>query len=89
METGIPVFGVTSSMCQYGDILAGLYSTLPALGRFAAQKAEQILYNHTNIEDIPIENLSKFSLIVNMNAANRLKLYPPIYLIDIAQIRRK
>jgi putative ABC transport system substrate-binding protein len=68
------------------NALLGLVSKYYDVGKLTAIQAERILVDHTRPADIPIESLSRFSLIVNMAVARRLELYPPMSLINIVNV---
>jgi putative ABC transport system substrate-binding protein len=68
------------------NALLGLVSKYYDVGKLTAVQAERILVDHTHPADIPIESLSRFSLIVNMAVARRLELYPPMSLINIVNV---
>ena len=55
-----------------------------AVGQFTGYKAEQIL-NGADPATIPVEPLARFSLIVNLHTATRLKFYPPLSLLRYAE----
>ena len=38
------------------------------------------------MRDVPVETLKRFSLMVNMQAARQLQLYPPIDLLNYAEV---
>jgi len=80
----IPTFcGVEPLIQQH--CMTGLVSPLYAVGQFAAFKAEQILTGGKNPGEIPIETLSRFSFVVNMETAHKLKIYPPMEILRFAQ----
>jgi putative ABC transport system substrate-binding protein len=83
-EIGLPTFcGVETLVYQH--CITGLVSPLYAVGRFAGFKAEQILAGGVDPGEIPIETLSRFSFVVNMEAAHKLKVYPPMEILRFAQ----
>ena len=83
-ELGLPTFcGVETLIRQH--CMTGLVSPLYAVGQFAAFKAEQILTGGKDPDDIPIETLSRFSFVVNMETAHKLKVYPPMEILRFAQ----
>ena len=51
-------------------------------------KSEQILVGQTRPADIPVETLRRFSLIVNMEVARALHLYPPLAMLNYAEVIR-
>ncbi len=57
------------------------------MARFNAFKASQILTHEKPVSDIPIETLQRFSVLVNLCAAKVLKIYPPLGLLNYAEVR--
>lgn len=68
------------------NALLGLVSRYYDVGKLTARQAERILVDRKSPSDIPIESLSRFSLIVNMAVARELGLYPPMSLINIVDV---
>ncbi|MDQ0317543.1 ABC transporter substrate-binding protein [Amorphus orientalis] len=83
---GIPGFSATELISKYA--LLSLVSRYYSLGQLTAYKAEQILVNKVPPRDIPIETLKRFSLIINMKYATDLKLYPPLAMLNYAEVIR-
>jgi putative ABC transport system substrate-binding protein len=88
---GIPVFGAAEGTLDQEEdkpshVLMGLISRYYNIGRLSGLQAERILVNHQRPQDMPIEYLSRFSLVLNMNAADALGLYPPMDILKIAEI---
>ncbi len=80
----MPTFcGVETLIRQH--CMTGLVSPLYAVGQFAAFKAEQILIDGKDPGEIPIETLSRFSFVINMETAHKLKVYPPMEILRFAQ----
>ena len=83
-DLGLPTFcGVETLVYQH--CITGLVSPLYAVGRFAGFKAEQILTGGMDPGAIPIETLARFSFVVNMETAHKLKVYPPMEILRFAQ----
>jgi len=83
-ELGIPGFSATELLKN--DALVSLISRYYSLGQLTAHKAEQILVQGVAPEDIPIETLKRFSLIINMPLARKLELYPPLAMLNYAEV---
>ena len=88
LEHGLPVFSATEVALREGKALFGLVSRYDNVGRLTAYKAEQILVRKTRPSDIPIETLNRFSYIVNMSVATELGVYPPLKVVNYAEIIR-
>lgn len=83
---GLPAFTATELEIRDGDALIGLVSRYEQVGRLAARKALAILRDGQPPSAIPVETLERFSYIVNMRAARRLSLWPPLPLLDYAEV---
>lgn len=83
---GLPTFTATELEIRDGDALFGLVSRYDQVGRLTARKARTILIDGTPPSDIPVETLERFSYIVRMSSARRLDLYPPLPLLDYAEV---
>jgi putative ABC transport system substrate-binding protein len=82
----LPSFAATERVIREQGVMAGLVSSYVALGRFTAFKAQQILVEGRDPGAIPIETLSRFSYVVNIDAARAVDAYPPLTLLRFAEI---
>jgi putative ABC transport system substrate-binding protein len=85
----IPVAAAGEVAVVESNALVGLVSRYYDIGRLTGTEAEQILVNGKNVAGIPIESLSRFSLIVNMEVARKLERYPPMSLLNIVDAIKK
>jgi putative ABC transport system substrate-binding protein len=85
MEAGLPTFASTEQLMETGA-LTGLVSRYHSIGQFTAYKVEQILLNRIPPERVPVETLTRFSLQVNLDTAEALKLVPPLPMFNYAEI---
>jgi putative ABC transport system substrate-binding protein len=85
LQEGLPSFAASERFVVFADALAGLVSRYYSVGAFTGFKAEQILFGGRAPESIPVETLSRFSYLVRMQTARRLRAYPPIDLLRIAE----
>jgi putative ABC transport system substrate-binding protein len=86
LAAGLPTFGATEFFLREGLGLVGLVSRYYSVGQLAASKAVEILVQHVPPRDIPIETLKRFALIINMNVAKQLGVYPPIAMLNYAEV---
>lgn len=84
----LPTFAATEVYLRDGKALFGLVSGYDSVGRLTAHKAAQILVHRMAPAAIPIETLARFSYLVNMAAADQLRLYPPLKVINYAELLR-
>lgn len=82
----LPTFGAAELAIREGGTLVGLISRYYSVGQLAASKAAKILRDGTPPQDIPIETLKRFSLIINLPVAKKLDLYPPIEMLNYAEV---
>ena len=82
----LPTFGAAELAVRQGGALVALVSRYYSVGQLAASKAQQILTQGQRPHSIPIETLSRFSLIINMSVARALELYPPIEMLNYAEV---
>jgi putative ABC transport system substrate-binding protein len=82
----LPTFSATEIALREGKALFGLVSGYENVGRLTAYKAAQILQHHVAPSAIHIETLARFSYLVNMSVASQLGLYPPLKVINYAEL---
>jgi putative ABC transport system substrate-binding protein len=82
----LPTFGAAELAIRQGGALVGLISRYYSVGQLAASKAVRILRDGEPAGDIPIETLKRFSLIINLPVAKKLDLYPPIEMLNYAEV---
>lgn len=86
LKERLPTFCATESIVRQSRCMFGLFANGSNIGRFAAYKASQILTDHVPVEQVPAEALQRFSLLINMPVAKALELYPPLSLLNIAEV---
>ncbi|HQS08907.1 MAG: hypothetical protein B7Y12_13660 [Rhizobiales bacterium 24-66-13] len=86
IDVGLPTFGSTEFFLREGEGLVGLVSRYYSVGQLAASKAVEILVQKKAPKDIPIETLKRFALIINMNVAKKLGVFPPIVMLNYAEV---
>ena len=87
LQSRLPAFSANESAIRDANALRGLFSPVENMARLMAWKASQILSNEIKVEDIPIETLQRFSVLINTCAAKALRLYPPLGLLNYAAVR--
>lgn len=86
LEEKIPTFCATEFPVRNADMLMGLVSRAYNVGRFAGFKASEILVGGRKPQEVPVETLKRFSLIIRIAVAQKLELYPPMRLLNIAEV---
>lgn len=86
LDARLPTFCATESVVRQAGCMFGLFANGSNIGRFAAYKALQVLVERTPVEQVPAETLQRFSLLINMKTARALELYPPLGLLNVAEV---
>ena len=84
----LPSFSATEILLREGKALFGLVSGYESVGRLTAHKVQQILRQRIAPAAIPVETLARFSYLVNMSVAAQLDLYPPLKVLNYAELMR-
>lgn len=85
-DISMPVFSATEGPVRDAGALFGLVSRYYNVGQLAGYKASQILYKNIPASEIKIENLKRFSFIVNIKTAKKIGLIPPLSVMAFAEI---
>lgn len=85
----LATFSPSEQVLREGQALFGLAAGLESLGRLTARKAAAILGGAASPSSIAVEPLPRPSLIVNMPVAAALGLYPPVALLNRAEVLRR
>jgi len=88
ISKGVPMFTPLEPSFRRGDVLLGLISPLAGIGQIAAYQAGQILFLGKSPGALPSPTLSRHSVLVNMSAARELKAFPPMKLLQFAEITK-
>jgi len=85
LALGMPSFSGNEALIRDGKAMMGVVGSFYEVGRFAGLKAREILVGGKPAADVPIESLSRFSLLINIQVALQLQAYPPLQVIKYAQ----
>jgi putative ABC transport system substrate-binding protein len=86
VDLRLPTFSATEGALRDGRALFGIVSGYENVGRLTASKAVRILRDRVAPAAIPIETLARFSYIVNIGVAAQLDFYPPLKVVNFAEI---
>ena len=86
VEAGLPVFTSAEVPIVEADAMLGLYASLRSIGQIAGYQADRILRDGAQPQTLPTPSLSRFTLLVNMEVAKSLELYPPMLLLQFAEL---
>lgn len=82
----IPVFAAAEAPAVQADALFGVVIRYDQLGRFTARLALRILQQGVQPGGLPVELPRQFSYLINLRVARQLDRYPPLPLLDIAEV---
>ncbi len=86
VENGLPILSPYEEVVREQDALLSIAARAADVGALAAQQALKILRDGVEPGDLPIARVTDFAYVVNMDVANKLGMYPPIELLQIAEI---
>lgn len=86
LKLDLPSFSATEPPLRKANALFGLVSRYDNLGKLTAYKAAQILRHKLPPGAIPVETLKRFSLVIRMDIARQLDFYPPMSMLDYAEL---
>ena len=82
----IPVFSASEGAVRHDNALFAFVHRYYTVGQMAGRKAMKILKDKIQAYDIPIEAPPRALLVVNMSAAQKTGVYPPLALIQNADL---
>lgn len=82
----LPVFAAAEAPVVFADALLGVVIRYDLMGRFTARQALRILQDGVAPGSLAVELPRQFSYLVNLRVARQLGRYPPLPLLDIAEI---
>jgi len=82
----LPVLSPYEEMVRNEEALISVAARYEDVGVLAAELAEKILIDGMTPGDIPVARMTRFAVTINMNVAKALAVFPPIDLLQIAEI---
>ena len=82
----VPMVSAYEAMAKTSNALLAVASRYYSVGKLAGYQAKLILIDKSKPIDLPVLSLSRYSYVINMDTARKLKLYPPIELLRYAEI---
>ncbi len=86
IEQRVPIVAAYEAMARKSNALLAVASRYYSVGKLAGFQAKNILINKAAAIDLPILSLSRYSYVINMETARKLKLYPPIKVLRYAEV---
>ncbi len=85
VENGIPVLSPYERLVRSSQALISVAARYYDVGRLAATQAEKILVGGATPGDLAVARMTNFTFVINMDVARKLKLFPPLDLLQIAE----
>lgn len=82
----LPVASPYEVMVTKDSALIAVANRYYNVGKLAAIQARKVLFEQQVPGDLPIASLSRYSIFINMQSARKLKTYPPIQLLRLAEL---
>jgi ABC-type uncharacterized transport system substrate-binding protein len=86
LEHDLPLATAYEAMVRESNALIALASSYYNVGQLAGFQAEQILAEGRSPGDLEVLGLDRFTVLVNIETARALDLYPPMLLLRYAEI---
>ena len=86
LQRQLPPFASTELALRTGHALTGVVSRYYSVGQLAGSKAVDLLLGQKTVQQLPVESLKRFSLMVNMQMAQQLDLYPPLQVLNYSEV---
>ena len=85
VENGIPILSPYEEMVRESQALMSVAARYYDVGRLAGTQVEKILVGGSKPGDLPIAHMTDFAVVINMEVARKLKRFPPMDLLQIAE----
>jgi putative ABC transport system substrate-binding protein len=85
LRSGLPLLSSYESMVRDSQALISVAARYYDVGRLAGMQAEKILVRHMAAGDLPVLRMKDFAIVINMKVAKKLKRFPPLDLLQVAE----
>lgn len=85
LQADLPVLSPYERLVTEAAALLSVSARYYAVGELAARQAQRILVEGVNPGQLPVLAMTQFAFVINMESARRLKLFPAIELLQIAE----
>ncbi|TDI52956.1 MAG: ABC transporter substrate-binding protein, partial [Acidobacteria bacterium] len=86
LDEGLPLATAYEAMVRDSDALIALANAYYNVGQLAGRQAERILVDGATPGDLEVIGLDRFTVLINIDTAAKLGLYPPMLLLRYAEI---
>jgi putative ABC transport system substrate-binding protein len=86
LDEGVPLATAYEAMVRDSDALIALANAYYNVGQLAGRQVERILVDEETPGDLDVVGLDRFTVLINIDTAAKLDLYPPMLLLRYAEI---
>lgn len=86
LRFNLPVASAYDSMVTNSSALISVSNKYYRVGQLAANQAKKVLFENAVPGELPIAELSGYSMAINMGVARKIGVYPPIQLLRFADL---
>ncbi len=87
IAAGLPTFASSQAPLKNSRAMFGLVTDYYTLGKLAGLQAERILVEKQDSQDLPVAQLARYKLWINMDVVHEVGIYPPMKMISIADFK--
>lgn len=85
VENGIPVLSPYERLVRESQAVISVAARYYDVGRLAGAQAEKILVEGARPGDLAVAPMTDFAMVINMGVARKLRLFPTLDLLQIAE----
>lgn len=85
VASGLPVLSPYESVVRDAEALVSVAARYREVGRLAGAQAEKILLGKAKAGSLAVARMTNFAVVINMRVARKLRLFPPLELLQIAE----
>jgi putative ABC transport system substrate-binding protein len=85
VDAGIPVLSPYERLVRNSHALLSIAARYQDVGALAGRQAESILIDQVKPGDLPVLSVDQYAYVVNMTTAKKLKMFPSVEILQIAE----
>lgn len=85
VENELPVLSPYEELVRDSKALISVAARYHDVGRLAGMQAERILVGQAEPGDLPVLRMTDFAVVINLEVAKELELFPPMGLLQVAE----
>jgi putative ABC transport system substrate-binding protein len=86
LDQGIPVLSPYESLVRKSNAYLSVAAREYDVGVLAGQQIRKVLVDGKIAGDLSVVSVDQYAYVINMTAARKLNLYPPVGILQVAEI---